>query len=111
MGTVLDGWAAVGESMREAQRAFETSPAAVLALLREAHGLEPDPECPEPVEVLEILSARVLDTFRQSGSEARARVRCSDGSERIASGMTVYIDGRGDDPPDGDVEFAYEDPS
>ena len=58
-------------------------------------------EVPAPVEVLE-----VLDT--NGHSYIRARVRCADGTVRVARASIQHYPGNRECPPDTDVNYEYE---
>ncbi len=73
-----------------------------LAMLTDLHGGEDcDGECPAPVEVLEV--------YETNGhSYIRARVRCADGTVRVARASIRHYPGDRECPPDVDVDYHYE---
>lgn len=80
----------------------DVSTGAALDLVTDLHGGDDyDGECPAPVEVLE-----VLDT--NGHSYIKARVRCADGTVRVAVAAAHYYPGDRECPPDYNVEFTYE---
>lgn len=80
----------------------DVSTGEALATLTDLHGGDDcDGEVPAPVEVLEVLATN-------GHSSIRARVRCADGTVRIASAAAHHYPGSYDCPPDYDVEFTYE---
>ena len=84
----------------EALRDVKTGEA--LAMLTDLHGGDDcEGEVPAPVEVLE-----VLDTNGQS--YIRARVRCADGTVRVATAAARQYPGTLECPPDTDVTYDYE---
>lgn len=83
-------------------RVTDVGTGAALDLLTDLHGGDDcDGECPAPTEVLE-----VLDT--NGHSYIRARVRCADGTVRVAVAAAHYYPGDRECPPDYNVEFTYE---
>lgn len=73
-----------------------------LAFLVDLHGGDDlDGECPAPVEVLEV--------YETNGrSQIRARVRCADGTVRVAVAAARHYPGDRECPPDVDVDYHYE---
>lgn len=83
----------------EALRDVKTGEA--LAMLTDLHGGDDcEGEVPAPVEVLE-----VLDTNGQS--HIQARVRCADGTVRVARASIPHYPGNRECPPDVDVNYEY----
>jgi len=93
------------EAEHEARRiahVTDIATGAALDLVTDLHGGDDyDGECPAPVEVLE-----VLDT--NGHSYIKARVRCADGTVRVAVAAAHYYPGDRECPPDYNVEFTYE---
>ena len=78
-------------------------PAEALRFLVEAHGGDDcDGECPVPVQVLEVLSARTGGT-----TSVKARVVCADGATRVCEGWYSYCGGSMEEPPSQDAGFDY----
>lgn len=90
-----------GYEARRIAHVTDMSTGAALAMITDLHGGDDcGGECPAPVEVLE-----VLDT--NGHSSIRARVRCADGTVRIATAAAHHYPGDWECPPDYDVEFNY----
>lgn len=84
----------------EALRDVRTGEA--LAMLTDLHGGDDcDGTCPAPVEVLEVLGTN-------GHSSIRARVRCADGTVRIAAAAARHYPGNRECPPEYDVDYNYE---
>jgi hypothetical protein len=95
-----DREAMIDQMYVEALRDLKTGEA--LAFLVDLHGGDDcGGEVPAPVEVLE-----VLDTNGQS--YIRARVRCADGTVRVALASIRHYPGNRECPPDVDVNYHYE---
>lgn len=85
-----------------AERLRDLRTGEALAMLTVLHGGDDcDGTCPAPTEVLE-----VLDT--NGHSSIRARVRCADGTVRIARASDRYYPGNRECPPEYDVDYNYE---
>jgi hypothetical protein len=84
----------------EALRDVKTGEA--LVMLTDLHGGDDcGGEVPAPVEVLEVYETN-------GNSYIRARVRCADGTVRIARASIRHYSGTLECPPDTDVRYDYE---
>lgn len=97
--------ALAAEAAHEARlvaRVTDVGTGAALELVTDLHGGDDcDGEVPAPTEVLEVLATN-------GHSYIRARVRCADGTVRVAVAAAHYYPGDRECPPDYDVTYEYE---
>lgn len=100
LDAAYDREAMIDQMYIEALRDVKTGEA--LAMLVDLHGGDDcGGEVPAPVEVLEV--------YETNGhSSIRARVRCADGTVRVARASIRHYPGSYDCPPDTDVTYEYE---